>query len=177
MIAVPGPALKAHGDVQVRSQVVGFKKIKFYTLENVGSGKINLPELELHTNAFWYAFPQSIRFHRGLEGETFGGALRGLANILGKIAVISFLCLELGARFFDLASVQGQFILVGLVVFIKELVLVGLLDAFAFEVVLSASLFFWFAASAFFTGLIAPLISSILKTVQIRTGGESKEAL
>ena len=37
--AVPGPAIKAHGDVQVRSQVVGFKKIKFYTLENVGSGK------------------------------------------------------------------------------------------------------------------------------------------
>jgi len=101
----------------------------------------------------------------------------GFLGLFALLYVISFLCLELGARFFDLASVQGQFILVGLVVFIKELVLVGLLDVFAFEVVLSASLFFWFAASAFFTGLIAPLISSILKTVQIRTGGESKEAL
>ena len=100
----------------------------------------------------------------------------GFLGLFALLYVISFLCLELGARFFDLASVQGQFILVGLVVFIKELVLVGLLDVFAFEVVLSASLFFWFAASAFFTGLIAPLISSILKTVQIRTGGESKEA-
>ena len=100
----------------------------------------------------------------------------GFLGFFALLYVISFLCLELGARFFDLASVQGQFILVGLVVFIKELVLVGLLDAFAFEVVLSASLFFWFGASAFFTGLIAPLISSILKTVEIRTAGASKEA-
>jgi rod shape-determining protein MreD len=100
----------------------------------------------------------------------------GFLGLFALLYVISFLCLELGARFFDLASVQGQFLLVGLVVFIKELVLVGLLDAFAFEVVLSASLFFWFGASAFFTGLIAPLISSILKTVEIRTGGASKEA-
>jgi rod shape-determining protein MreD len=101
----------------------------------------------------------------------------GFLGLFALLYVISFLCLELGARFFDLRSVQGQFILVGLVVVIKELVLVGLLDAFAFEVVLSASLFLWFGASAFFTGLIAPFIFSILKTVQIWTGGESREAV
>ncbi len=100
----------------------------------------------------------------------------GFLGVFALLYVVSFLCLELGSRFFDLRSVQGQFILVGLVVFIKELVLVGLLDAFAFEVVLSASLFFWFGASAFFTGLIAPLISSILKMIEIRTGGENREA-
>jgi hypothetical protein len=100
----------------------------------------------------------------------------GFLGFFALLYVVSFLCLELGSRFFDLRSVQGQFILVGLVVFIKELVLVGLLDAFAFEVVLSASLFFWFGASAFFTGLIAPLISSILKMIEIRTGGENREA-
>ena len=100
----------------------------------------------------------------------------GFLGLFALLYIISFLCLELGARFFDLRSVQGQFILVGLVVFIKELVLVGLLDAFAFEVVLSASLFFWFGVSAFFTGLIAPFIFSILRTVQVKTGGESREA-
>ena len=71
---------------------------------------------------------------------------------------------------------QGQFILVGLVVLFKEVFLVGLLDVFAFEVVFSASLFFWFGASAFFTGLIAPLIFSILNYLQIRTAGETREA-
>lgn len=99
----------------------------------------------------------------------------GFLGFFVLLYVISFLCLELGARFFDLASVQGQFLLVSLVVLIKEIVLVGLLDAFAFEVILSASLFFWFGASAFFTGLIAPLISGILKAVEIRAGGESNE--
>ncbi len=99
----------------------------------------------------------------------------GFLGLFALLYVISFLCLELGARFFDLASVQGQFLLVGLVVLVKEFVLVGLLDAFAFEVVLSPSLFFWFGASAFFTGLIAPFISSILKAVDLRTGAERKE--
>jgi len=41
--SIPGPAARAHGDVLVRSQVVGFKKIKFFTNENVGSGKLELP--------------------------------------------------------------------------------------------------------------------------------------
>jgi rod shape-determining protein MreD len=100
----------------------------------------------------------------------------GFLGFFALLYVISFLCLELGARFFDLRSVQGQFLLVGLVVLVKEVVLVGLLDAFAFEVVLSASLFFWFAASAFFTGLIAPVISSILRSMALRSGAESKEA-
>src|SRR5216684_1882688 len=51
--AISGPAARAHGDVLVRSQVVGFKKIKFFTNENVGSGKLELPENEMHTTAFW----------------------------------------------------------------------------------------------------------------------------
>jgi DEAD/DEAH box helicase domain-containing protein len=37
------PAARAHGDVLVRSQVVGFKKIKFFTNENIGAGKLELP--------------------------------------------------------------------------------------------------------------------------------------
>src|SRR6202034_2266295 len=38
---IAGPAARAHGDVLVRSQVVGFKKIKFFTNENVGAGKLD----------------------------------------------------------------------------------------------------------------------------------------
>jgi len=112
-------------------------------------------------------------FGQGMLIDLFSAGFLGLFALL---YVISFLCLELGARFFDLRSGKGQFLLVGLVVFIKEFVLVGLLDAFAFEVVASASLFFWFGASAFLTGLIAPLIFGILKRLYIRTGGEGKEA-
>src|SRR5579859_5387995 len=50
-------AQRAHGDVRVNRQIVGFKKIKFYTLENVGAGKLSMPEQLMHTTAFW------LRFH------------------------------------------------------------------------------------------------------------------
>ncbi len=100
----------------------------------------------------------------------------GFLGLFALLYVISFLCLELGARFFDLRSVRGQVILVGLVVFFKELVLVGLLDAFAYEVVLSASLFFWFGAAALSTGLIAPLILYIISYLQIKIAGDPREA-
>ncbi len=80
------------GEVKVTSVTVLFKKIKFHTHENVGSGQLTLPELELHTNSFWYALPGDIRFKLQLEGDTFGGALRGVANILGKIAPLWVMC-------------------------------------------------------------------------------------
>ena len=38
-------------------QIVGFKKIKFYTNENVGAGKLSMPEQQMHTTAFWLHFP------------------------------------------------------------------------------------------------------------------------
>ena len=50
----------AHGDVRVNRQIVGFKKIKFYTMENVGAGKLSMPEQEMHTTAFWLHFPAAF---------------------------------------------------------------------------------------------------------------------
>ena len=43
------PTRRSHGEVHVVSRVVGFKKIKFYTNENVGSGELDLPEQQMHT--------------------------------------------------------------------------------------------------------------------------------
>ena len=51
---------RAHGDVLVRSQVIGFKKIKFFTNENVGDGKLELPENEMHTTAFWITLERPL---------------------------------------------------------------------------------------------------------------------
>ena len=39
------------------SRVVGFKKIKFYTNENVGSGELDLPEQQMHTTSYWLTIP------------------------------------------------------------------------------------------------------------------------
>jgi DEAD/DEAH box helicase domain-containing protein len=90
--AVFGDAAMSHGEVTVTNVTVLFKKIKFQTHENVGSGLLNLPELEMHTTAFWYAFPGDIAYRVGLDGARFGASLRGLANILSKIAPLWVMC-------------------------------------------------------------------------------------
>src|SRR5205807_3515569 len=53
-------AKRAHGEVHVVSRVVGFKKIKFYTNENVGSGELDLPEQQMHTSSYWLTIPAPV---------------------------------------------------------------------------------------------------------------------
>ena len=44
-----------HGEVMVSSLATIYKKLRFGTNENLGWGRIHLPELELHTTAYWVA--------------------------------------------------------------------------------------------------------------------------
>ncbi len=80
------------GEVSLTSTTVMFKKIKFETHENIGSGDLKMPEMEMHTTAFWYSFPGDIPERLKLQRSQFGGSLRGLANILGKIAPLWVMC-------------------------------------------------------------------------------------
>ena len=57
---VPAPSQPFHGEVHVVSRVVGFKKIKFYTNENVGSGELDLPEQQMHTSSYWLTIPVDV---------------------------------------------------------------------------------------------------------------------
>jgi DEAD/DEAH box helicase domain-containing protein len=97
--AVPGPAVKAHGDVQVRSQIVGFKKIKFFTLENVGSGKLELPENEMHTTAFWITLDRKLLDALPFTISERQDGLFGLLYALESIASLLLMCdrMDLGA--------------------------------------------------------------------------------
>lgn len=47
-----------HGEVHVVRRVAGYKKIRYYTHENIGYGPVNLPDQELHTTAAWWQLPQ-----------------------------------------------------------------------------------------------------------------------
>jgi DEAD/DEAH box helicase domain-containing protein len=85
-------ASRAHGDVLVRSQVIGFKKIKFFTNENVGDGKLELPENEMHTTAFWITLERSL-----LTGLPFGlsdrqSGIFGLLHALESMATLLLMC-------------------------------------------------------------------------------------
>ncbi|MBI3106386.1 MAG: DEAD/DEAH box helicase, partial [Candidatus Rokubacteria bacterium] len=48
------------GEVLVAEKVVGFKKIKMGTLENVGSGDVELPQQEMQTTGVWLTFDPAL---------------------------------------------------------------------------------------------------------------------
>ncbi len=101
--SVAGPAARAHGDVVVRSQVVGFKKIKFFTNENVGDGKLELPENEMHTTAFW------ITLERGLLAElpfALSDRQNGIFGLLYALESMASLLLMSDRR--DLGTAVGE---------------------------------------------------------------------
>jgi len=87
-----GAARKNHGEVQVNTQVVGFKKIKFYTMENIGSGELTLPEQEMHTTAFWLTLPRPMMEALPYSSTDRLDGVNGLANAMGAIATLLVMC-------------------------------------------------------------------------------------
>ena len=86
-------ASSVHGEVRVNRQVVGWKKIKFFTLENVGSGHLSMPEQDMHTTAFWLHFPASfLAEFPGLTPTEKLSGLVGLGNALQTVASLLLMC-------------------------------------------------------------------------------------
>jgi DEAD/DEAH box helicase domain-containing protein len=88
-----GDARAAHGEVRLNRQVVGFKKVKFYTMENVGAGNLSMPEQEMHTTAFWLHFPETFlaRFPDLTPTDKQNG-LVGLAALLKTVGSLLVMC-------------------------------------------------------------------------------------
>jgi DEAD/DEAH box helicase domain-containing protein len=89
---IPGPAAKAHGDVLVRSQVVGFKKIKFFTNENIGAGKLELPENEMHTTAFWITLGHKLLADLPYALSDRQTGIFGLLYAMASMATLLLMC-------------------------------------------------------------------------------------
>ena len=89
---IAGPAARAHGDVLVRSQVVGFKKIKFFTNENVGDGKLELPENEMHTTAFWITLERTLLAALPFALSERQSGIFGLLYALESMATLLLMC-------------------------------------------------------------------------------------
>ena len=87
----------------VRSQVVGFKKIKFFTLENVGSGKLELPENEMHTTAFWITLSQALLVSLPYSISDRQDGMYGLLYALESVASLLLMCDKM-----DLGTTIGE---------------------------------------------------------------------
>jgi DEAD/DEAH box helicase domain-containing protein len=80
----------AHGEVLVSTLTTIYKKLTMYTHENVGWGKIHLPEQELQTTSFWCSLPE--RAVAGWPKERVEMALAGLGNLLHGLAPLLLMC-------------------------------------------------------------------------------------
>lgn len=72
----------AYGDVTVQAMATIFKKIKFDTHENIGSGPIHLPEEELHTSSSWISLREAASFSQERLEEGLIGAAQSLKSII-----------------------------------------------------------------------------------------------
>ena len=87
-----GGAPWSHGEVHVVSRVVGFKKIKFYTNENVGSGELDLPEQEMHTTGCWITIPRRVMTALPYGGDDRRDGVIGLAFAGRQVAQLLLMC-------------------------------------------------------------------------------------
>jgi DEAD/DEAH box helicase domain-containing protein len=99
-----GPAAAAAwesgwGEVAVVEKVVGYKKIKFFTHENAGYGEVRLPEMQMHTTAFWLTVPEPVCASfavSALAGQAGRAAavegLRAIGVALEAMAALALMC-------------------------------------------------------------------------------------
>ena len=83
---------RSHGEVHVVSRVVGFKKIKFYTNENVGSGELDLPEQQMHTSSYWLTIPTSVMASLPFAADDKRDGVVGLAFAMRHVAQLLLMC-------------------------------------------------------------------------------------
>ena len=82
--------VRGHGEVAVTYLATIFKKIKLHTHENIGWGKIRIPQDDLHTGAFWLALPDDVA--AGASKATVEAALEGVGQVLVNVAPLLLMC-------------------------------------------------------------------------------------
>jgi DEAD/DEAH box helicase domain-containing protein len=86
------PAVPSNGEVHVVSRVVGFKKIKFYTNENVGSGELDLPEQQMHTTSYWLSIPADVMGVLPFASDDRRDGIVGLSFAMKQVAQLLLMC-------------------------------------------------------------------------------------
>src|SRR3989454_194544 len=87
-----GAYLAEQGEVLVAEKVVGFKKIKLGTMENVGSGEVELPQQEKQTTSAWLTVAPATLARVSPSREELIDGLRAVTYLLHHLAPIFLLC-------------------------------------------------------------------------------------
>ena len=100
--------LAEQGEVLVAEKVVGFKKIKLGTMENVGSGEVELPQQEKQTTSAWITLPPATLERVSRSREELIDGLRAVTYLLHHLAPTFLLCdiRDLGSWLGDTTPVE-----------------------------------------------------------------------
>jgi len=79
------------GEVSVVEKIVGYKKIKFHSHENVGYGDVRLPEIQMHTAACWLTFSEALVAAVHAPRPAVVDAIRGLGNVMHTVAAVGLM--------------------------------------------------------------------------------------
>ncbi|MFZ2330369.1 MAG: DEAD/DEAH box helicase, partial [Atribacterota bacterium] len=101
-----------HGEIAITTISTMYKKVKFYTHENLGYGKINLPAEDMHTTAYWLILSETFSDIAGRKmesGFTFdlAGGLLALANVIVNVTPLFVMCDPKDIR--SIAQVRSPF--------------------------------------------------------------------
>ena len=81
---------RSHGELKITALASMFKKIRFHTHENIGSGPIHLPEQTLHTTGYGITVDEEL--WRTLGRQTLEAGLQGMAHSLRYVASLRLMC-------------------------------------------------------------------------------------
>jgi len=89
----PGRGYELHrGEVGVKTLATVYKKIKFYTRENVGAGEIELPPEEMETTAAWMLLDDATTLELGLVDPRHASGWSGLGFLLRHLLPVYLGC-------------------------------------------------------------------------------------
>jgi DEAD/DEAH box helicase domain-containing protein len=80
------------GQVTVTSTTIMFRKIKFYSLDSIGFGNLDLPPQELNTSALWIMPPNSALNRVREYGRIPSEGLMGIGNALTGVIPLYVIC-------------------------------------------------------------------------------------
>ena len=76
------------GEVHLVRRVAGYKKIRFQTHENIGFGKVNLPDQEMHTTALWWQLYPAVVEREFSDKQAALDGFLGAAHAMHFVATL-----------------------------------------------------------------------------------------
>ena len=91
-IAMYGPSPVEHGEIEVITETTGFKKVRFYTGENLGEEELDLPARTIKTTAYWFVIKEELTESLDFTRAEIIYGITGISNVLLHVASFILMC-------------------------------------------------------------------------------------